>query len=102
TTISTYPRPGQDMSSYQTMIVEIEGDAGTTVQIGIKDATQPDDGTETKVTLPVTSNWTAFAIPLSSFLTPVGAHGGHVVDLHNIYLPCEFVFAGGPQPQMVK
>jgi uncharacterized protein (TIGR03437 family) len=102
TAISGYPRPGIDVSSYQTMIVEIEGDPGTTIQIGMKDATQPDDGTETKVTLPVTSNWTAFAIPLTSFLTPVGAHAGHVIDLHNMYLPCEFVFAGGPQPQTVK
>src|SRR5579862_4202355 len=63
--VSTYPRLGFDVSMYQTLIVEIEGDPGTTIQIGIKDATQPDDGTETKVTLPVTSNWTTFAIPLS-------------------------------------
>jgi uncharacterized protein (TIGR03437 family) len=107
--VSTYPRLGIDVSGYQTMIVEIEGDAGTTIQIGIKDATQSDDGTETKVTLPVTSNWTAFAIPLTSFLTPVPAHvynnivyPTHVVDLTKIYVPCEFVFAGGPQPQAVK
>jgi uncharacterized protein (TIGR03437 family) len=107
--VSTYPRLGIDVSGYKTMIVEIEGDAGTTIQIGIKDATQPDDGTETKVTLPVTSNWTAFAIPLSSFLTPVPAHTynnvlypTHVVDLTKIYVPSELVFAGGPQPQAVK
>src|SRR3984885_4742000 len=63
--LSTYPRPGLDLSMYQTLIVEITGDPGTTIQIGMKDATQPDDGTETKVTLPVMSNWTAYAIPLS-------------------------------------
>jgi uncharacterized protein (TIGR03437 family) len=100
--ISTYPRPGLDVSAFQTLIVEIEGDPGTTIRIGLKDATQPDDGTETKVTLPVTSNWTAYAIPLSSFATPVLAHGGYVIDFHKIYVPCEFVFAGGPQAQTVK
>jgi uncharacterized protein (TIGR03437 family) len=90
------------VSAFQTLIVEIEGDPGTTIQIGLKDATQPDDGTETKVTLPVTSNWTAYAIPLSSFATPVLAHGGYVLDFHKVYVPCEFVFAGGPQAQTVK
>jgi len=100
--ISTYPRPGLDLSAYQTLIVEFEGDPGTTIQIGLKDATQPDDGTETKVTLPVTSSWTAYAIPLSKFATPVSAHGGYVINFHEIYIPCEFVFAGGPQAQTVK
>jgi len=78
---------------YQTLIVEITGDPGTTIAIGIKDATQPDDGTETKVTLPVTANWVAHSIPLSSFVR---------ANLKNIYVPCEFVFAGGSQAQTVK
>lgn len=100
--ISTYPRPGLNLSQYQTMIVTIEGDAGTTIQIGMKDATQPDDGTETKVTLPVTSTWTSYAIPLSAFAAPVVAHGNYVINLNEIYIPCEFVFAGGSQTQTVK
>jgi len=100
--LSTYPRPGLDLSAYKTMIVEFEGDAGTTIQIGMKDATQSDDGTETKVTLPVMSNWMAYAIPLSSFAAPVSTHGGYLINLHEIYIPCEFVFAGGPQAQSVK
>ena len=100
--VAGFPRPGLDLSMYQTMIVEIQGDPGTTIQIGVKDSTQPDDGTETKVTLPVTANWVAYAIPLSSFAAPVAAHGGYVINFHQTYLPCEFVFAGGAQPQMVK
>ena len=87
------PRPGLDLSMYQTLIVEIMGDPGTTIDIGIKDALQPDDGTEAKVTLPVTSTWTIHSIPLSSF---PGA------NLKDIYVLCEFVFNGGPQPQTVK
>jgi len=40
--ISTFPRPGIDLSGYQTLTVEIEGDPGTTIQVGFKGATQPD------------------------------------------------------------
>src|SRR5579862_900390 len=56
--LSGFPRPGIDLSGYQTVTVEIQGDPGTTIQVGVKDSTQLDDGSETKVTLPVTSNWT--------------------------------------------
>ena len=91
--LSTYPRPGVDVSMYQTLTVVISGDPGTTVAIGIKDATQPDNGSEAKVTIAVTSNWATHAIPLSSF---VG------VNLKNVYIPCEFVFTSGSQPQMLK
>lgn len=85
------PRPGIDVSAYQTLVVEVWGDEGNTaqtVQIGIKDATQPDDGSETKVTVPVFPNWTTYTIPLSAF---VGA------DLTDIYVVTEFVFIGPTQ-----
>lgn len=88
-----FPRPGIDVSGYATLSVEIEGDAGTTIQVGIKDSTQPDTGQETKVTLPVTSTWTTLSIPLSRF---TGA------NLKSVYVLCEFVFAGGPQSQTVR
>jgi hypothetical protein len=88
--LTTFPRPGLDLSMYQTMMVEVRGDPGTTIDVGIKDTTQPDDGTEAKVSLPVGSNWVTYAIPLSRF---VGA------NLKKIYMPCEFVFAGGTRPQ---
>jgi len=93
TAIATYPRPSIDVSGYKTLTLVIEGDPGTTIQVGIKDATQPDNGTETKVTLQVNATWTTFTIPLSSF---TGA------DLTHIYVPCEFVFPGGSQPQTLK
>src|ERR1017187_4582031 len=91
--LSTFPRPGLDLSMYQTLIVEITGDPGTTIAIGIKDATQPDDGTETKVTLPVAGNWVVHSIPLSSFVR---------ANLKNIYVPCVLVFAGGVLAQTEK
>ena len=90
--ISTYPRPGIDVSGYATLSVEIEGDAGT-IQVGIKDSAQSDNGFETKVILPVTSSWTTFSIPLSRF---TGA------NLKSVYVLCEFVFAGGSQAQTVR
>src|ERR1035441_2759783 len=88
------PRPGIDLSAYQTLVVEVRGDEGSTaqtVQIGIKDATQPDTGTEIKVTVPVFANWTTYTIPLSAF---VGA------NLSNIYVVTEFVF-GGSNPESI-
>jgi hypothetical protein len=91
--ISTYPRPGIDVSAYQSLIVEIEGDPGTTIQVGPKDAVAPDTGAETKQTLRVPSTWTTFTIPLSTFTG---------TNLKDIYVLCEFVFPGGPQAQTLK
>jgi hypothetical protein len=85
-------RPGRDISGCQTLIVEVSGDAGTSVSIGIKDSTQPDDGSETKVEIPISNDWQQIIIPLSSF---TGA------DLHRIYIPIEFVF-GGPNAQTLR
>lgn len=59
------------------------------MSIGIKDNTQPDDGTETKVPVyGLTTSWNPFTFPLSQF---TGA------DLHNLYVVIEFVFAGTPE-----
>jgi hypothetical protein len=91
--LSGYPRPGIDVSGYATLSVEIEGDAGTTVQVGIKDSTQPDNGSEPKVTVPVTSSWTTLSIPLSKFAG---------TNLKSIYVLCEFVFNGGSNSQTVR
>src|SRR5207244_7765672 len=40
-------RSGRDMSGYQALLVEMSGDAGTSIELGIKDAGQGDDGSET-------------------------------------------------------
>ena len=64
-----------------------------TVQVGIKDSNQPDNGSEKKVTAQVTSDWKTVSIPLSSF---TGA------NLKSVYVLCEFVFPGGPQAQTLR
>ena len=43
-------RPGRDMSGCQSLTLEMSGDPGT-IEIGIKDSTQPDDGTESQTTI---------------------------------------------------
>src|ERR1017187_8476516 len=85
--VSSNP-PGIDLSAYQTLVVEVRGDQGNTeqtVQIGIKDTTDLNDGSETKVTVPVFANWTTYTIPLSSFPRE---------NLSEVYVVTEFVFAG--------
>lgn len=78
-------RPGQDMSAYQTLILEMKGDPGSVVYIGIKDSTQPDDGSETKIPITVSANYETYSIPLSKF---VG------VNLKSVYVLTEWVFNG--------
>jgi hypothetical protein len=84
-------RPGRDMSGCQALVLEMSGDLGT-VDIGIKDSTEPDDGTEAKVTVQITGQWQTYTIPLSKFTR---------VDLKRVYVLTEFVF-GGPQSQTVR
>lgn len=93
-TLSGFPRPGIDMSSYSTMLVELRGDSTKTITIGVKDNTHADDGTETKVRVLLTSDWRTYAIPLSSF-------GPSAIN--RLYLVCEFVWdASSPWTAYVR
>lgn len=87
------PRPWKDFSSFSTLSVELRGEVGgESVEIGIKDATDPDDGSEAKIQisqLPI--EWQTYTFPLSSFQT---------ADLEKLYVVAEFVFAG-PAAQIV-
>ena len=38
-------------------MIEMRGAPGTTVEIGVKDNKQPDDGSETKVSVPLSSDY---------------------------------------------
>jgi hypothetical protein len=84
------PRPGEDLSRYHKLSLELGGDAGgESVSIGIKDNNQPDNGSETKVSVscpPRREGMKTFTFPLSRF---TGA------DLHKLYVVIEFVFTGG-------
>lgn len=81
-------RPWVDISAYQSLVLDLNGDQGTTVLVGIKDATQPDDGSETTVPLQMIGDWQTYSIPLTKFTG---------VNLAKIYVTTEFVFsaAGG-------
>ncbi len=84
------PRPGKDFSNYTQLSLELRGQAGgESASIGIKDNTQPDTGTETKVPVSgLTTDWKPFVFPLSEFK---GA------NLHKLYVVIEFVFANTPE-----
>jgi uncharacterized protein (TIGR03437 family) len=88
------PRPGTDMSPYATLLVEMRGDSGKTIQIGVKDNSQPDNGTEQKVDVLLTANWRTYAIPLTRFSR---------ANLKNLYVVCEFVWdANSPWTAWVR
>ena len=58
-----------------------------TVQVGIKDNTDPDTGAETKFTITPPTDWQGYAFQLADFAT---------ADSSNIYVMIEFVFGGVP------
>ena len=72
---------------YKTLSLELRGSIGNEcVKIGIKDNTDPDNGTETKMRRCVSSiNWEVFTFPLSMFST---------ADPKRLYVVTEFVFDG--------
>ena len=82
-------RPGTDLSAFSTLLVEMRGDPGKTVQVGIKDKTQPDGGSEVTVRVTLTADWRTYAIPLSIF-----SQDAPKVDLRQVFDIVEFVFAG--------
>lgn len=86
--------PGTDISPYATMLVEMRGDTSKTISIGVKDNLQPDDGTEQKVQVLLTTDWRTYAIPLSSFSR---------ANLTSLYLVWEFVWdANSPWTAYVR
>jgi hypothetical protein len=68
-------------------LVDLRTTTGTgCVKLGIKDASQPDDGSETTVQECLTPTWSTIRVPLSRFAP---------ADLHHLYTVFEVVF-GGP------
>lgn len=79
-------RPSRDLSSFKMLQVQLRGElGGERVEVGIKDNTDPDDGTEVKKTVVLTSSWQTLTYTLSDFSS---------ADLRRTYLPLEVVFAG--------
>ncbi len=82
------PRPGEDFTSEVTLAIEVRGDSGKVIQLGVKDKNQKDDGTETKVDIILTGDWRTYTVPLSAFRN---------AGINALYVVTEFIFAG-PQP----
>lgn len=79
------PPASQDLSEYSKLLMELRGDkGGETVLVGVKDNTQPNNGSETKIRVEnLTTEWTPVVFPLTDF---TGA------DISNLYVVTEFVF----------
>jgi len=88
----TTPRPGIDLSSYQSLVLEMRGDSEGTIEVGIKDSTQPDDGKGVRLPLQISAEWRTYEIPLTSF---AGA------DLRKIHVLTEWIF-NGPQAKTIE
>lgn len=78
------PRPSQDFSQYTRLAIEMKGaSGGECFQIGMKDANDPDDGSETKRSVTLTADWKTYEFNLSDFTT---------CQLNRVYVVTEFVF----------
>jgi exo-beta-1,3-glucanase (GH17 family) len=88
------PRPSRDLSAYQTLSLELRGEVGgEDVWIGLKDNTDEDDGSETKIKVSgLTTDWQTITLPLSDFVT---------ADPTRLYVVTEFVFEQGTPAETV-
>ncbi len=91
---TNFDRPGRDLSSYQTLSLELQGAVGgEQVWIGLKDNTDLDTGRETKIPVSgLAPEWQTFTFPLSSFGT---------ASLGRLYVVTEFVFEPGTSAEIV-
>lgn len=86
------PRPSRDFSAFDTLLAEMRGESGgEQLEIGLKTNEQPDDGSETKRPVALTSEWRTYKFPLDEFTG---------TDVRRLYVVAEFVFSG-PSAQTV-
>ena len=77
------------------MLVELKGENGATVSIGLKDNLDPDDGSESKYHITFTdSDWHVYEINLRDNFQSA--------DLRKLYIVTEFVFASTSQNLKVR
>src|SRR5260370_22146866 len=80
------PRPVEDFSAFNAFTVDLKGESGNErIEIGIKTNVQPDDGSETKIPVTLTSEWKSYNFSLDRF---VG------VNPKKLYVVFELVFSG--------
>jgi hypothetical protein len=78
------PQYSIDISNCSELSVEMKGAlGGEGVLIGIKDITDPNDGSETKIPVVLTQNWNTYYFKLTDFNT---------CNLTQVYVVTEFVF----------
>lgn len=69
------PRPSIDLSGCRKLIVELKGEhGGEVLDIGIKDKNDPDDGSESRVTVTCESDWQTYEFEISHFATADMSH----------------------------
>ena len=84
----------KDFSIYKTLKLELKGEeGGEKVEIGLKDETNPTDGSETKVELTLSKDWEFYEIPLSAFKG---------TNLKKLFMVAEFVFENEPRKINVR
>ncbi len=84
----TYPpRPWKNFSDFQTISVELKGEhGGESFEIGLKDADDPDGGSEAKIRISnLSADWQTYEFSLFLF---------HTANLEKLYVVVEFVFTG--------
>jgi hypothetical protein len=79
-------RLGRDMREFSRLELDMRGAAGgEVVFIGLKDRSDPDDGSEVKKTETLTSSWVTYRYSLTDFRT---------ADLSSVFMFFEVVFEG--------
>ena len=91
---SSESRAQVDFSGFDKRQLELKGDqGGETVLVNIKDADDPDDGSQTNIELQLTDQWQTFEIDLADFEN---------ADLTMLYVPLAFLFLEEPQSFSVR
>ncbi len=83
-TLGTYNKAGKNFSEFNSIQLELKGEHGDEkLQLVLKDKFDPDDGTESKVDIQLTTNWQTFKFDLrKNFLN---------ADLKNLNMMAGFV-----------
>jgi len=63
-------KPVKDFSRFSSVKLTMRGSVGgEVIQLSLKDATDPDDGSESKHAITLTSEWKTYEVPLDLFET---------------------------------
>lgn len=92
-------RPWKDFSEFKTLSMDMRGLRGEeTVEIGVKNRTDPDNGHETRAARTLTKNYHNYSFSLEEFASRT--HLEVPKDLKQLYVVVEFVVQG-PRPETI-